>query len=100
MATIDQTARPPETPSDDNLKHVLETARTALEHELRRADSLDTKARGQATLAGSLLVITQAVALLAIRSKVGAGWVIPIGVLLAAQAAAFGLLLWQSAKVW
>lgn len=55
----------------DNLKHILDAARAALDGEFARAERFDAKARGQATLAGSWFAVTQAVAVASI------GWSSP-----------------------
>jgi hypothetical protein len=98
MATIDRTAT--SEGSSENLKHVLDTARAALDHEFQRAERLDAKARNQTTLAGSWLIVAQAVAAFAIRSNVDIRWVIAVGVLFILEAVAFVWLLKISSGVW
>ena len=97
MATADQTTAPG---APEALKHVLDTARAALDHEFQRAERLDAKARGQATLAGSWFAVTQAVAAVSIRGDTPKGLVIAIAVIVIAQATALFLLFRASAKVW
>lgn len=91
----------PVTQSSDDLKHVLDAARSALDREFQRAERFDAKARGQATLAGSWFAVTQAVA--AVSSQAATtpkGWLIALVVILVFQAAALAGLLVMSARVW
>ena len=91
MSSSDQTAA-------ENLKHVLDAARIAIDHEFRRAERLDANARGQATLAGSWMVVAQAAAAVAINADPDSAWLIAVPLL--AVAVSFFLLLRESQKVW
>lgn len=84
----------------ENLKHVLDTARNAVDQEFQRAERFDAKARGQATLAGSWLGVTQAVAAIALRSGSNRELVIAIVALSIVQATAFFCLLGRASAVW
>jgi hypothetical protein len=84
----------------DNLKHILDAARAALDGEFARAERFDAKARGQATLAGSWFAVTQAVAAVAITAHTHGYWIIVLLCGLTLQAGALYLLLRASAKVW
>jgi hypothetical protein len=98
MATQDmaRSATPP-----DDLKHVLDTARDALDHEFQRAERFDAKARGQATLAGSWFTVAQAVTALSLRSgHVPHGILIVVLAALGLGAVCLFLLLRASSQVW
>lgn len=87
-------------PSDD-LKHVLDTARAALDHEFQRAERLDAKARGQATLAGSWFTVALAASALVFRSDSGPAWLtIVLVACLTLGGASLFLLLLASSRVW
>ena len=89
----------PATNSDD-LKHVLDVARSALDREFQRAERFDAKARGQATLAGSWFAVTQAVTAVSIRSSTPDCWLVGILVASLLQAVSLLFLLAASARVW
>jgi hypothetical protein len=84
----------------DNVKHVLDAARNAIDGEFARAERFDAKARGQATLAGSWFAVSQAVAAASIDSHTARCWIIALLIALAVQAVALCMLLRASAKVW
>jgi hypothetical protein len=87
-------------PSDD-LKHVLDTARDALDHEFSRAERLDAKARGQATLAASWFTVALAASALILRSSSAPAWLIALLALcLALGGLSLFLLLQASSRVW
>jgi hypothetical protein len=86
--------------TSQNVSHVLDAARTAIDAEFRRAERFDEKARGQATLAGSWFAVTQAVTAALIAPHAAKGWIIAWVVLLLLQAIALCMLLRASAKVW
>ncbi|MEJ7656104.1 MAG: hypothetical protein WKF33_03625 [Thermoleophilaceae bacterium] len=86
--------------SSDDLKHVLDAARNALDREFQRAERFDAKARGQATLAGSWFAVTQAVAAVSLQPSMRSGWFIALACLVALQAVALIGLLLASARVW
>lgn len=93
-----------ETPQPDatsqNLAHVLDAARAAIDAESALADRLDEKARGQATLAGSWFAVTQAIAAVSLTAHTHKGWVYGLIAGLFFQAVALWLLLRASAAVW
>ena len=95
---MDDDARP-QTAADD-LKHVLDVARAAVDREFQRAERFDAKARGQATLAGSWFAVTQAVVAVALRSETPHCWIVAILVVLLLQGSALILLLAACARVW
>ena len=72
--------------TSQNLAHVLDTARATLDGEFARANRLDEKARGQATLAGSWFAVTQAVSAIATGTSASKGWIIGLAVGLGLQA--------------
>jgi hypothetical protein len=84
----------------DDLKHVLDVARAALDREFQRAERFDAKARGQATLAGSWFAVTQAVSAVSIRPDTPKWWLVGVLAALLLQAVALVLLLAASAAVW
>jgi hypothetical protein len=86
--------------TSENLAHVLDIARGTLDKEFQRANRWDEKARGQATLAGAWLAVTQAVGAVALGSDPGTGWAVAAVIGLALQAAAFVVVLVRSADVW
>ncbi|HEY2768007.1 MAG TPA: hypothetical protein VGI76_07090 [Solirubrobacteraceae bacterium] len=86
--------------TSQNLAHVLDIARGTLDSEFQRANRLDEKARGQATLAGSWFAVTQAVAAIAISTNAAKGWIIGLVVGLAIQAIALVVNLAYAADVW
>lgn len=87
-------------PRPENIARVMDIARETLAFEFQRANRWDEKARGQATLAGAWLAVTQAVSAVALGSNPGAGWAIAAVIGLALQAAAFVVVLVRSAAVW
>jgi hypothetical protein len=84
----------------DDLKHVLDAARAALDREFQRAERFDAKARGQATLAGSWFAVTQAVVGASLRIDTPRGWLIAISAAFVVQALALAILLAASRRVW
>lgn len=88
------------TTAANDLKHVLDVARTALDREFQRAERFDAKARGQATLAGSWFAVTQAVVAVALRSQTPRCWVVVILAVLLLQGVALIILLARMARVW
>ncbi len=88
-----------DTPSE-NVAHVLDAARAAIDAEFRRAERFDAKARGQATLAGSWFAVTQAIAATSLTADTPKGWTYGLVAGLLLQAGALSLLLRASARVW
>ncbi len=86
--------------TSQNLAHVLDTARATLDGEFARANRLDEKARGQATLAGSWFAVTQAVSAIATGTSASKGWIIGLAVGLGLQAMALFMLLLRDSAVW
>jgi hypothetical protein len=86
--------------SGDDLRYVVEAARTALDQEFQRAERYDTKARGQMTLAGSWFAVVQAVAAVALRGNTPTGWIIAIASAAAIAGVALFAAMRTSAKVW
>jgi hypothetical protein len=86
--------------SSQNIAHILDAARAAIDAEFRRAERLDAKARGQATLAGSWFAVTQAIAATSLTAHTHKGWVYGLVGGLLLQAVALCLLLRASATVW
>jgi len=89
-----------EKPATDDLKHVLDAARAALDREFQRAERFDAKARGQATLAGSWFAVTQAVVAVGLRSETPRWWVAAVLAVLLLQGVALVMHLTACAKVW
>jgi hypothetical protein len=87
-------------PRSENTAHVLDISRETLAFEFQRANRWDEKARGQASLAGAWLAVTQAVAAVALGPQANGGWVVVAAIGLALQAAAFVMTLVRSAAVW
>jgi hypothetical protein len=87
-------------PRSENVARVLDISRETLAFEFQRANRWDEKARGQATLAGSWLAVTQAVAAVALGSHAHKGWVVAATIGLALQAGVFVMTLVRSAAVW
>src|SRR4051812_4936004 len=92
----------PQTPgSSDDLKHVLDTARDALDHEFQLAERYDAKARGRATLAGSWFAATQAVTAVALKFNDASAWLlVATGVCVFFMVLSLVALLQASARVW
>lgn len=86
--------------TSENLARVLDLARTTLESEFARANRLDEKARGQATLAGSWFAVTQAVAAIAAGAGAEKGWLIVLSIVLGLQAVSLFVLMIFAGKVW
>jgi hypothetical protein len=84
----------------ENLASVLDLARSTLDSEFARANRLDEKARGQATLAGSWFAVTQAVAAIAAGPGAEKGWLIALTVGLGLQAVSLFVLMVFAGKVW
>jgi hypothetical protein len=98
VATADRTTAPG---ASEDLRHVLDTARHALDREFQRAERYDAKARGQATLAGSWFTVAQAVAALSLSGGGGPGVLKALTLLfLALGAGSLFFLLRASARVW
>ncbi len=90
----------PEDVDPANVEHMLGAARAAIEAEGRFAERYETKARGQATLAGSWFAATQVIALASAVAHIQKGWIIVLIVGLIAQAACLVVMLEASAQVW
>lgn len=86
--------------TSQNLAHTLDVARATLDKEFLRANRLDEKARGQATLAGSWFAITQTVAAIAVGTHAAKGWIIAVVVCLGIQAVALVVVLRWMFDVW
>ncbi len=87
--------------ASDDLKHVLDTARDALDHEFRRAERLDAKARGQATLAGSWFTVALTASALVFRSSNVPAWLVfTLVACLLLGGLSLALLLHASSRVW
>ena len=87
--------------ASDDLKHVLDTARDALDHEFQRAERLDAKARGQATLAGSWFTVALTASALVFRSGNTPAWLtITLVGCLILGGLSLALLLHASSRVW
>jgi hypothetical protein len=71
-----------------------------LDSEFARANRLDEKARGQATLAGSWFAVTQAVAAIAAGPGAEKGWLIALSIVLGLQAISLFVLMVYAGKVW
>jgi hypothetical protein len=74
-------AEPSELRGDESedVKHVLDAARAALAQEFLIAERLDSKVRGQVTLAGAWYTVVQAVAGIALRDAgLSTGWKVAI----------------------
>jgi hypothetical protein len=95
MATLDTTTTADQGP--ENLNHVLETARLALDHEFQRAERLDARARGQATLAGTAVLVAQGAAAVAISADSDVAWALAFPLI--GAVVTFFVLLRQTAKV-
>jgi hypothetical protein len=87
-------------PRSENLARVLDISRATLDAEFQRANRWDEKARGQATLAGAWLAVTQAVAAVALGSGAASGWVLVAAAGLVLQAGALVEVFTKSAVVW
>jgi hypothetical protein len=86
--------------TSENLAHTLDIARGTLDSEFARANRLDEKARGQATLAGSWFAVTQAVAAIAAGPGAERGWLIVLSIVLGLQAISLFVLMVFAGKVW
>lgn len=86
--------------TSENLQRVLDLARSTLDSEFARANRLDEKARGQATLAGSWFAVTQAVVAIAVGPGAEKGWLIALSSVLGVQALSLFVLMVFAGKVW
>jgi hypothetical protein len=80
-------------PAPENVAHMLDAAKTALDDEIALAERLDNKARGAAMLAGSWFAVTQAVAATSLTAHTSSGWIFGCVCGLALQAIALTLML-------
>jgi len=87
-------------PSDD-LKAVLEVARSEIEQEFKISERLDNKARNQVALAGTWYALAQVIAGIAFRLHPATSlWSVVVGVVAAAGGVLVALTMYYSYGVW
>jgi hypothetical protein len=87
--------------TDENLAEVLSLARSALDQEFAVTERLDSKARGQITLAGQWFAVAQAVSAIAFSASHSRHWLlVAIGGIALLGGILLACLFFLSASVW